>query len=280
MSIRYLVAGLALASAAAAGPSGAAPCPPLHLESVSPNAAEAGSSVELKGEGFCEPARNYFAWGWDGSRGFPVTVDRARPQRLRGTVGPTPVVVSGPVQLWSGDRRRVPRGRVDVGGVRYRMGGTVLRAADVAGAADGEPFTADPGSRAPGVTATSTLVDGAVRLSLPAPPKGGEGFTDKKPIGDIKIIIVVETCGPPDDDDEEEGEDGASKRERYVGDFVLRCRGDRGDCGRVTAPAVAAAVNRGFEPGPGIPRADVEGSDVVISTPTCPISAGFATVHR
>ncbi|MEO1083528.1 MAG: hypothetical protein AAFY88_04740, partial [Acidobacteriota bacterium] len=66
------------------------------------------------------------------------------------------------------------------------------------------------------------------------------------------------------------------------GHFNLKCLGERGRCGWATPTTIATAVNGGFGSGFGAggPRAQVDGSDVVISTPKCPISAGFATVSQ
>jgi hypothetical protein len=78
-----------------------AACTPFALQSVSPGSGAGGAPVTLTGTGFCGAAENYFAWGWDGLRGFALELDGATPDTtLTGSVVPTPLAVTAPVRLW------------------------------------------------------------------------------------------------------------------------------------------------------------------------------------
>lgn len=239
---------------------------PLTLSTIQPSSGDAGERVQLLGQGFNKSAKSYFAWGFDGERGFVLDIRRKSSRTQLGAVLATPhASVKGPVVLWEG--RRKPLGHIKLAGGSHgiRKGYVFVPTKVVQGPTFHAKTHATIGG-GPGFS--GRLIDGEVHLDLAIPtPRTVSTSQKKKEEEDenedslavteamISVVCGGESCGPPD---------GAKSRKQAASSFKIVCL-DRGPCrvplGDLLAEGLEAALG-----GLGM-KARVEGSEVILSHP-------------
>ncbi len=219
-------------------------CLPLALNGINPGSGVGGDAVTLSGTGFCGSPTDFFAWGWDGTRGFAFDLQAVAPGTLDGTVRATPTAVSGPVRLWKVQEVSLPDSVLQLSQGVYWL--HAVRLYLFRDEAVGPSFGA---LATPGAGYASQLVGGNLQIdfstggsSLHALPQKGTTVSPGPGEGSyISIMVVAETDGdqPKGSEPEPTNDSGPF---RWALKFEVLCFGAPPGCDNPLVDVVGATL--------------------------------------